>query len=342
MNEINENPIKSEVYKCSKCGQCRSVCPVFLALKNEVYSPRGRFITLNNCYLNSVKPEKYFFNNLDICLNCNLCKRFCPSNIDSARIFTLLKYLNGFKSSTCGFPLIYKAFLFRMYLKKIFSRNKQCIKLSKNKKIRSEKILYFQGCHNKYIDSGDKEAVISVLSSIGYNVAYAASFCCGYPYLSDGNIDKFIKNIKKIEKNIPSDTDYILCSCDSCYETLKNSGSKIIADKLIRFDELLTCITAVDFSDAVWFKTLSRNEKLSLPVNFLDNIGICSGGENFLDFKHPDFADIISKNTKKIISELNENYVLTTCNITNRALKNYVKDKKIMSLSEYLVMKLPH
>ena len=36
--------IKEEIYKCSKCGLCKSVCPIYLATKNEMYSPRGRYI----------------------------------------------------------------------------------------------------------------------------------------------------------------------------------------------------------------------------------------------------------------------------------------------------------
>ena len=88
MEKIN---IKEEVYKCSKCGLCQSVCPIFLATKNEMYLSRGRYNILNN-YFNYGKPlSKKFIKELDICLNCNACKNFCPSSIDSAKIFTLLK-----------------------------------------------------------------------------------------------------------------------------------------------------------------------------------------------------------------------------------------------------------
>ena len=71
-----------KTYKCSKCGLCKSVCPIFLATKNEVLSPRGRFIILNNFFNNQKKLSKKFLNNLDYCLNCNLCKKFCWSRND--------------------------------------------------------------------------------------------------------------------------------------------------------------------------------------------------------------------------------------------------------------------
>ena len=49
-NFIMDIDIKEEVYKCSKCGLCQSVCPIYLATKNEMYLSRGRYIVLNNSY----------------------------------------------------------------------------------------------------------------------------------------------------------------------------------------------------------------------------------------------------------------------------------------------------
>ena len=95
----------SIVYKCSKCGLCRSVCPVFLATKNEMFLPRGRFIVLNNHINNSAILHKSFINQLDVCLNCNLCKDFCPSDIDSNKIFTEVKSKYDYKYGMIPFSL---------------------------------------------------------------------------------------------------------------------------------------------------------------------------------------------------------------------------------------------
>ena len=58
MKNINE--IKEEVYKCSKCGLCKSVCPLYLATKNELYSPRGRNIVLNDFFSKGKKLSNKF------------------------------------------------------------------------------------------------------------------------------------------------------------------------------------------------------------------------------------------------------------------------------------------
>jgi fumarate reductase (CoM/CoB) subunit B len=58
--------------RCTRCGMCKSLCPVFKALKEEEISPRGHSILLSNKIL-----QKTIF-------KCNLCKACeirCPLNL---------------------------------------------------------------------------------------------------------------------------------------------------------------------------------------------------------------------------------------------------------------------
>lgn len=337
MFNFNDESVKEEIYKCSKCGQCRSVCPVFISLKNEIYSPRGRFIALNNYFFNSKLPNKSLIKNLDKCLSCNLCKRFCPSNIDSAGIFSYIKKQFGFKYS-----ILDLGFLFRFHLLKefffspgFFCKNK--FNLSSVSSTSCKNILYFQGCLNKYANSNDKYSSLKILSDCGFNIVKISPNCCGYPLLADGKFNKFTNNIKKIEKELNSNIDYIVCSCDSCFETLKSSGSEIILSKLKRFDELVNLKDNCSDDNATLFKTLSRTDDFPSDLKTLDEKGLLSGGENLLFLKYPSFTKKIMSKTVKILSEIPADIIITTCNITNHALKKYVKNKKIMSLSEYLI-----
>ena len=57
---------------CIKCGMCKSNCPVFRVMREEIVSPRGHAIMLSN---RKVKKTIY---------DCNLCKaceRKCPLGI---------------------------------------------------------------------------------------------------------------------------------------------------------------------------------------------------------------------------------------------------------------------
>ena len=317
---MNEQ-IKEEIYKCSKCGLCKSVCPIYIATKNEMYLPRGRFIILNSLF--NKKPSNEFTKNLDVCLHCNLCKDFCPSNINSAEIFKDLKK----KSKTLYIKLF---FVFN------FSRLLNLKKKYKPKKFENrEKVLYFEGCYNKYIDSSDRNASIKLIEDLGYEVEKVVSNCCGYPYKTNNDEKNYKKNADKIISNCNLNTLYIVCSCDSCYETLKKINNKEFTDKLIRLDDLLKQknYQLQNNEEAIYFKPITRKDECYLPTEIkqLNKKGACSLMENFFGLKHSKLSKKIANKQEKIQTET----LVTTCNITKWGLITNLK-YKVLSYSEYI------
>jgi Fe-S oxidoreductase len=69
-NSIEESSELLE--KCIKCGMCKSLCPVFKALKEEEISPRGHSILITN---------KIIQENLFKCNLCKACEQKCPLNL---------------------------------------------------------------------------------------------------------------------------------------------------------------------------------------------------------------------------------------------------------------------
>jgi len=58
--------------KCIQCGMCKALCPVFKALREEQFSPRGKAIMLSSKALDKVIFE---------CNLCKACEQKCPLNI---------------------------------------------------------------------------------------------------------------------------------------------------------------------------------------------------------------------------------------------------------------------
>ena len=57
---------------CIQCGMCKSLCPVFKALKEERVSARGKAIILSDKVMDKVVFE---------CALCRGCEQKCPLNI---------------------------------------------------------------------------------------------------------------------------------------------------------------------------------------------------------------------------------------------------------------------
>lgn len=83
--------------KCSGSGDCRkskeiggTMCPSFMALRNEYASTRGRANLLREFFTNTSSQksfgQKEIYEILDLCLSCKACKSECPSSVDMAKL----------------------------------------------------------------------------------------------------------------------------------------------------------------------------------------------------------------------------------------------------------------
>lgn len=311
MKETNINT--EEIYKCSKCGLCQKFCPVYLETKNEKYLPRGRYIILNNFIKNNKELSNDFIKSLDICLNCNLCKNNCPSDIDYNKFlykikkeYKLFNFSKKYKKVLLTenikktlykyFPL--KSIFLNTWIDKLYS-----VKIKRNKtRTKKEKgnVVYFQGCFNKYVNHSDKNASLNIIESLGYNVIQTNNNCCGYPLICDGNIDDFTQNSKKIINSIPKNTKYIVCSCSTCYKTLQNI--KEIEQKLITIEDLLKI----------------ENKKFSQNENFIPYDKDFSLMDNLFMLKQPKIA-------KEIVKTFNykDKNITTSCLLTKWSLSKH-------------------
>lgn len=83
---------KEEINKCSKCGLCQSVCPIYKLTGNDCAVSRGKFVMLDGVLKGDLKLNSNINKYLDLCLKCDKCSNFCPSSIDVCKILETAKY----------------------------------------------------------------------------------------------------------------------------------------------------------------------------------------------------------------------------------------------------------
>ncbi len=68
---------------CSKCGKCRSVCPVFRETGDETRVARGRLALIDAAAHDELSPAgKLFVESISSCIGCYRCVYECPCGID--------------------------------------------------------------------------------------------------------------------------------------------------------------------------------------------------------------------------------------------------------------------
>jgi Fe-S oxidoreductase len=85
------------IEKCNGSGDCRkseviggTMCPTFMATRDEDKTTRGRANILREFLYNNEKENPFnhreIYDILDLCISCKACKAECPSNVDIAKM----------------------------------------------------------------------------------------------------------------------------------------------------------------------------------------------------------------------------------------------------------------
>lgn len=91
--EQRENPdiVESEAQlrRCVHCGFCTAACPTYVLEGNELDSPRGRIMLIQNMLEQGEAPLAETVFHIDRCLSCLACTKACPSGVDYGRLIDL-------------------------------------------------------------------------------------------------------------------------------------------------------------------------------------------------------------------------------------------------------------
>jgi glycolate oxidase iron-sulfur subunit len=78
--------ILQETEKCSKCGMCVGVCPVFRELQQETYSSRGKVEIAKALAAGELAYSSYTEDIFSKCLLCLSCKGGCAIGVDQSKL----------------------------------------------------------------------------------------------------------------------------------------------------------------------------------------------------------------------------------------------------------------
>ncbi|MCQ2957595.1 MAG: (Fe-S)-binding protein [Candidatus Gastranaerophilales bacterium] len=293
------NDFKDEVYKCSGCGLCQSVCPVYKVLKKECAVSRGKFKLLNAIINKDIKFSKKTLEIMELCLHCQACTEFCPSGIDAQKILetTQNELLNcGIFNFSKFFAIQILTNKFYMKMLKLFlnilrkskileiasmfgCKKSQLLKELLKVKIKpievhsnikkDIKALYFKGCINNYVNPSCENGVKKVLDNTSVEIIEADFSCCGLPLKSSGDFESF-KNIAKINIDlVPDDIDYLLFDCASCKCTFLNYAEFLEDDykeKALKIAQ--KCISIYELLEKIDYKPKSSWKTNNITIHF--------------------------------------------------------------------------
>ena len=252
---------KEEVSKCSKCGKCQTVCPVFLETGDESSVSRGKISLAEALRDKQIVYTDKLRDYVYSCKKCMRCRTVCPSDVDYEVIISAL--LRGV-ADEMGIPLMPKIIfryilprriLFDLMLKVgskvqrfipgkrrgqmrhlplLFMGKRWIPTLAKKtalKKFRTTRKLnnpkmrvgLFTGCLINYIYVDIAEAVVDVLNRMNIEVVIPqGQLCCGTPSSTMGD-HKSSKKLSEVNREVfeSHNLDAIVSACATCTKSIK-------------------------------------------------------------------------------------------------------------------------
>lgn len=244
------------IEKCNGSGDCRksdkiggTLCPTFMATRDEDKSTRGRANILREFLYNNEKDQAFdhreIYDILDLCISCKACKSECPSNVDMAKLKAeflqhyydihgiplrskLISYLPRLNKLAVVFRPVSNFMMSIALTKRLigFSTKRELPSLSKITLNRwtengihlpevapKGKVYLFNDEFTNYNESDIGIKTILLLTKLGYEVKIPKTRESGRTYLSKGLVHTAKKianeNIKLLKDIISKDTPLV-------------------------------------------------------------------------------------------------------------------------------------
>lgn len=333
-----------DIYKCTKCGSCQAICPIYQETGLETAVSRGKFTLLHGILTGKVEFSKKIGKYLDMCLGCRACFDYCPSGIYADEIIEAARAeyarLHGVK------PL--KKIL-------IYLLNSNIMRLLRRRiapPCNDKSVVYFPGCMET-----STNAVKLVLEKNGFEVHIPKGFkCCGMAAKNSGDLDTFSKLAEHNIKQVPEDAEFILTECASCGSAWQSYGYKNVINIYKFLDDINLhipknasfnhTVTWHDPCHLIRYQGISKEprsilKKVSgLIYKEMEEAGKCCGAAGTFCITKPGISLAISRKKAKNVINSGADIVSTSCSgckmgIT-QGLASLGAIKRIMSPVEIL------
>lgn len=354
MKQLND--FTDEINKCSKCGLCQAVCPIYKLTGNDCAVSKGKFVMLEGVLKGDLELSPTINKYLEMCLKCGKCAKFCPSGINVCDIFQTAKYEYMQKSTEGKLSNL-------LFSEKIFDNTiKNIGRITSSKRLpASEKsiktLLFFKGCMNN-LNPQSANALKKIMAKLPYTLIENNDLkCCGVPLYSAGELKRY-EEVIEYNTNILNETeyDYILTDCASC-ETELNKYPRL-NKPIIDFTEFLVSQNIhfkfkkklrVTFHKPCHYDKYSSITQLLNRCENIDYVEMpdydeCCGFSGQFALTNRKLSIQLSKNKIKNALSVSPDIILTTCPACILGLKQgliankkiYSKKPKILNITEFL------
>jgi Fe-S oxidoreductase len=275
---------RDQVLRCSNCGFCQAVCPVFGLTKRPALNARGKMIILHELMTGNLEMTPELHETLFQCTTCANCATNCPSGVEAPEIIKQARkdfVKNGVEHPTFKalnealdqFPNIYG------------QKEPEDFDRELNKKA---EYVFFIGCVGQYRQEEATEATLDLLDALEVDYTLIDEVCCSGVLEDVGYSIKDPLAEKNIEAILATGAKTVITACPYCMRTFQNKPAyKRLADEGIKVMHVSQFLATQDIEAKTGLKVTYHD-----PCDLGRHCGIYEEPRETIKKVAPDFVEM--------------------------------------------------
>jgi Fe-S oxidoreductase len=354
-----EKKYRDQILKCSRCGFCRAVCPVFGSTLRPALNARGKMLLLKEVMDEEIELNDDLIESLFQCTTCAACVKDCPSDVNVPEIIKQVRkdmvHIGSCHPAFKGMKEVLQKYT------NIYAED-EAPDFKRKRDQRAENV-YFIGCVGSYREEETTDATLNLMDRLDVDYTLIEEVCCSGVLEDVGfEINKDLAG-RNIESILTTGAKRVITGCPYCWRTfntqpdyavLKQRGVTTIhiTQLLKEFDWDVKTEKRVTYHDpcdlgrhcGIYAEPRMTIEKIApnfveMPHNRAD--ALCCGAGGGVRGAYAKNSIAMARRRLKEVEEIGAEVVLTDCNSCVHNLVNAKLRKQkfeIRTTSEFINM----
>jgi len=238
-----EEKFRDQILKCSRCGFCQAVCPVYGATLRPALNARGKMLILKEVMDGRIELCEELIESLFQCTTCASCFNNCPSGVQVPEI------LKTARKDMANAGLSHPAFsgMVRILQEHTNIYGEDGPDFDKQKG-NTAKYVFFIGCVGNFREDEATEDNLELLDRLGVDYTLIEE-ACGGGVLEDVGFsinERLVSH--NIDKILETGAETLITGCPYCYRTFNNMPQYLpLREKGINILHMSQFLSGFDF-----------------------------------------------------------------------------------------------
>jgi Fe-S oxidoreductase len=209
---------REQILKCSRCGFCQAVCPVYGSTLRPALNARGKMLLLKEVMDESIELNDELIETLFQCTTCASCAENCPSGVNVPEV------IKQARKDMVNIGSCHPAFkgmnqVLQKYTNIYAEDEPEDFERDLNKQA---EYVFFIGCVGAYREDEPTMATLELLDRIDVDYTLIDEVCCS-GVLEDVGYQLNQKLVQKnIDRILATGAKSVITGCPYCWRTFNN------------------------------------------------------------------------------------------------------------------------